>query len=179
MARTRTAGTPYTDFHFDWTGDCRDPAQAIGWLQYDTSKTFLSEFYAGTNIPQSINLWRMSTTQPNTIASTCALLMMGTTGELTKALQRDQQNGINAIYTADQGSMRIWFVRRSAGLETKSVVIIASFPSYWGGQYPPYQPPEKGWIDMWPANWPQRQAIYLADLVAGVLTVGSGEKARW
>ena len=38
----RPDGTPYTNFHFDWTGDCRDPGQAIAWLQDARSKTFLS-----------------------------------------------------------------------------------------------------------------------------------------
>jgi hypothetical protein len=177
----RPDGTPYTNFHFDWTGDCRDPGQAIAWLQDARSKTFLSEFWAGYPIPSSINLWRTSTTQPPTITGSGALLMMGTTGELTTALRRDQQNGINAVYTAEQGSMRIWFVRRRAGLDRKSVVIIASFPSYWQGQYPAYQPPEKGWMDMWPANWPQRHYIYLQELidVAGVLSVGSGVDNKW
>jgi hypothetical protein len=150
-----------TNFWFDRNGDCKDPAQAIAWLQDARSRTYLSDYYTGFAIPQSIDLQNQ------------ALLMMGTTGHLQAALLRDYNNGngIRAVQTAGAGSMKIWYVRRRAGTETKSVVIIASEPLYWGSQA------RTGWKDMYPSSY--INAMSLNSLASQVLPTGSGKAAEW
>ena len=73
--------------------------------------------------------------------------MMGTTSELQTALAQDLNNGLGAVETAGAGSMKIWYVRRKAGWDTKTVVIIASWPAYWGGQATNFG--GQGWQDLY------------------------------
>jgi hypothetical protein len=169
---------PKTNFYFDWTGACKDPGQAIGLLRNDAkTKTFLSDFYYGTTVPSAIKLWRDSTAPPIT-STPAAMLMMGTTGQLTEALTQDQTNGISTVETT--GPMVIWYLRRRAGKVTKSLVIIASWPGYWLQQYN-YQPPEKGWRELWPNPYQGRsyQRMYISDLIGAVLPNGEHDKAWW
>ena len=106
-----------TNFWFDRHGNCKNPGQAIAYLQDTQSRTYLSDFWSGFQIPRSIDLQNQ------------ALLMMGITDNLQAALLRDYNNGngIGAVQTAGPGSLKIAYVRRRAGIETKSVVIIADF----------------------------------------------------
>jgi hypothetical protein len=71
--------------------------------------------------------------------------------------------------------MKMWYVRRRAGLDTKTVVIIASWPGYWGSQYN-YQPRERGWVELWPS---QINAMGIQSLMDNVLPRASGVTAWW
>ena len=156
---------PHTNFYFDRAGDCKHPGQAIAWLQDTRSRTYLTDYYAGTGaaIPRSIDLQNQ------------ALLMMGTTSELQTALAQDLNNGLGAVETAGAGSMKIWYVRRKAGWDTKTVVIIASWPAYWGGQATNFG--GQGWQDLYPNSY--IQAISLNTLARNVIPIGSGKTAQW
>lgn len=153
------------NFHFDppQTKDCKDPAQAIAWLQ-QSANVSVSACYAGVRIPQRINL------------GSTALLMMGTTAELQKVLRQDDANGIFQLETTGPGSMRIWYVRRKAGQwETKTVVLIASWPDYWGSRYD-YPDRQRGWYDLWRGYF---DIMSLRSLADDVLPKAKGVDAWW
>jgi hypothetical protein len=154
-----------TNFWFDRHGNCKNPGQAIAYLQDTQSRTYLSDFWSGFQIPRSIDLQNQ------------ALLMMGITDNLQAALLRDYNNGngIGAVQTAGPGSLKIAYVRRRAGIETKSVVIIADFNLYWVGQYTNWGG-QTGWIDMYPGY---NQAISIDTLARNVIPIGSGKTAQW
>jgi hypothetical protein len=156
-----------TNFYFDHKGNCKDPGQAIALLQSPESNTMLSSYWPGVRTPRQVILLQ------NT-----ALLMMGITEYLQAALLRDYNNGdgIMHLETAGEGTMKIWYVRRRASLETKSVVIIASFPLYWAGQHTNYGG-KLGWQDMYPNSY--INAMSLNSLANVVLPTGSGVTAWW
>jgi hypothetical protein len=156
-----------TNFWFDNNRSCQDPGQAIAWLQDARSRTYLSDYWAGFQIPRRIDLQGQ------------ALLMMGITDTLKPALVRDYNNGngISAVHTAAAGSMKIWYVRRktSSYLETKTVVIIADFNLYWQGANPANFG-RTGWRDLYPNSY--INAISLGTL-ATIVETASGVTAWW
>jgi hypothetical protein len=152
------------NFYFDGLGSCKDPGQAIAYLQADQySPPYLSQLYPPNQVPQgTIHL------------GTSALLMMGTTGELQTALRQDYLNGIRAVETAGIASMRIMYVRRRAGLETKTVVIIASWTDYWGQNYNWFG--GNNWYDLHQGYYNAQSLQALADQL---LPTASGGQAWW
>jgi hypothetical protein len=153
---------PSVNFHFDRRGDCKNPGQAIAWLQDTRARGSLSDFWAGFAIPNRIDLQDQ------------ALLMMGTTANLQRVLLQDYANGVVSLETAGAGSMGIRYVRRRAGLETKTVVIIASDSAYWapGGHF--FGTNE--WRDLWPGY---NQAISIETLANHVVPRAKGVNAWW
>ena len=71
--------------------------------------------------------------------------------------------------------MKIWYVRRKAGWDTKTVVIIASWPAYWGGQATNFG--GQGWQDLYPNSY--IQAISLNTLANQILTNAQQVAAWW
>jgi hypothetical protein len=61
-----------------------------------------------------------------------ALIMSGTTGELSAALTADIQAGIRSLHIIQDGPVAVWYIRRKAGTFTKTLVSISSLPLYWG-----------------------------------------------
>jgi hypothetical protein len=169
----RPNGTHYTNFYLDANGSCKNPGQAIAWLQSDQdSPGYLTNLFLGVPPGGTIHLGNQ------------ALLMMGITEELQAALRLDYANGIHAVETAGGGSMRVYYVRRrvwSMPPETKSVVIIASWPTYWqqnGNYFCRNWPPRAGdgWYNLWDANYNNMPLDGLADRV---LLAASGVTAWW
>jgi hypothetical protein len=162
---------PHADYHFDDVQDCKNPGQAIAYLQNPMARTTLANFYGRAAIPQI----------PDRIAlGSTALLMMGTTDDLQKALRQDYQDGIKSLETTGAGSMTIWYVRRRAGRETKTVVIIASWPDYWGSRKDYYydaQNNPKGWYNLHPNSY--INAISLQTLADHILPAAKGVDAWW
>jgi len=105
-------------FFWDRSGECKDPLKAIDALRSPRAKPNLSSFWTGSS-----NL---------ELPANDAVLMSGTTDDLQEALGRDIGAGLEAI--AVQQLMAIWYVRRTAGLSTKTVVSIASVQGYWNLQ---------------------------------------------
>jgi hypothetical protein len=154
-------------FHFDQspTKDCKNPGQAIAWLQQSAYGS-LSACYTGRP-PSGITL------------ESTALLMMGTTDDLQKVLRQDYNDGIQALWTTGMGSMKIWYVRRRAGKETKTVVIIASWPDYWDSRNDYYYSAQnkKGWYDLYQNSY--IEAISLQILANQILPNAKGVDAWW
>jgi hypothetical protein len=159
------------EFHFDHEQDCKNPGQAIAWLQHPLAKRSLVSFYGGAAIPQI---------PPSIALGSTALLMMGTTSEIQGALRQDYNDGIQSLQTAGAGSMKIWYVRRRAGMETKTVVIIASWPDYWGSRNDYYYDAArypKGWYDLYQNSY--QNAISLQTLADQILPAGQGVSSWW
>jgi hypothetical protein len=169
-----------TNFWFDrGIGNCKNQGQAIALLQDTQSRTYLSDYWVGTGfaIPSTLYL------------ENGALLMMGITEKLQDALLHDYNNGngITAVETGypprpgvparpgAPGSLKIAYVRRRAGKETKSVVIIADLNLYWAGQLTNWGG-QKGWIDMGAGF---QQAISINTLARQTIWAGSGKSAEW
>jgi hypothetical protein len=175
----RPDGTTYTNFYFDAHGSCKDPGQAIAYLQADQySPTYLSQFYPNLVPGGTIQL------------GNSALLMMGITDELQAALRRDYKNGQGIVALQTAGWMRIWYVRRrvwSMPPETKTVVIIASWTDYWGHQsvdletVEPYfekRGDRNNWFRLWPAI-PSGYSMSLGTLAEQVLPTVSSVPPWW
>lgn len=154
---------PHTNFWFDQSQarDCKDPGQAIAWLQDTRSRTYLSDYWAGFAIPSNIDLQGQ------------ALLMMGTTGELQTALRQDIANGISGLVLRRANSTAIWFVRRRAGRDTKTVVIIACAYDYWGGAY---TDPGNGWRALQAGFL---NGVLVQDLADRIVPSAKGVSAWW
>jgi hypothetical protein len=56
--------------------------------------------------------------------------MMGTTAELQQALYAAKSQGLVSVAIPGEDKV-IWYVRRQAGLETKTVASLASLAQYW------------------------------------------------
>jgi hypothetical protein len=114
------------EFYLDVDGRGQDPANAIEILQSEYSATSLTGLWDGEAF------WRLP--------GTTALLMMGTTSELQEALEAAYTAGLK--YITSGSDMVIWYVRRKAGWEKKTVACIASLSQYWGlAQNDPNQVP--------------------------------------
>lgn len=149
------------NFWFDQTGDCQNPGQAIAWLQSVGSPRYLSDWWT-SQTPWQISLGNR------------ALLMMGTTEKLREALLEDIKSGINAVDVPT--FMNIWYVRRRAKLETKSVVIIADKDQYWGPSYKNTLG-QKGWKEM--CRGIVSGHVGLKELADNILPEGQGKTAEW
>ena len=105
-------------FFWDRSGECKDPLTAINALGSSRAKALLSDYWRGSaNIDLPANN---------------AILMSGTTDDLQTALKPDIDAGLTGIMVSQL--MAIWYVRRTAGLSTKTVVSIASVQGYWNLQ---------------------------------------------
>ena len=63
-----------------------------------------------------------------------ALLMNGTTDELKKMLHIARNEGIEGVEASNDCTL-VWYLRRKAGTETKSLVLIAPKASFLGANH--------------------------------------------
>src|SRR3954471_19579726 len=147
-------------FFWDRSGECKDPLTAIDALGGSRAKPYLSQFWTGSRNLQ--------------LPSDNAILMSGTTDDLQEELGRDIGTGLEAI--AVQQLMAIWYVRRSAGLSTKTVVSIASVQGYWKLQG--NAPDQTGyrWYRLY-TGWVMNGGIGLDTLRNDILPDAKGVKA--
>jgi hypothetical protein len=111
------------DIYFDTDRSAQDPANAIQILSqavpnYLVRHTF-TDMWRGMQVPPVVTLNRPE-----------AILMMGTTAELQADLLAAYNYGVQRIDVIGD-VLCIYFVRRKAGWETKTVVSIAPL-AYWG-----------------------------------------------
>jgi hypothetical protein len=105
------------EFYIDRNGSTKGPGAAIEILRGDYSTIDLTGLWDGSN-----NQLRLSGTD--------ALLMMGTTAELQQALYAAKSQDVISVAIPGEDKV-IWYVRRRAGLETKTVASLASLSQYW------------------------------------------------
>jgi hypothetical protein len=152
------------DVYFDTNGSAQDPAAAIQILSQSVAgyvvRHAFTDMWAGMQLPRRASL-----------EGTQAILMMGTTAELQADLLAAYNQGVQDIDVVPD-VLCIYFVRRTAGLETKTVVSIAPL-DYWG--LPNYADDiNQTWYRLWDGT---SQNVGLQSLANTVLPRGKGVKA--
>jgi hypothetical protein len=143
------------DIYFDTDGSAQDPANAIQILSqalpnYLVRHTF-TDMWRGMQLP---GVARLEGTQ--------AILMMGTTAELQADLLAADNQGVQGIDVVPD-VLCIYFVRRKAGLETKTVVSIAPL-DYW--RLPNYvENINQTWYRLWDGTTQSASLQYLANTI--------------
>lgn len=152
------------DVYFDTNGSAQDPANAI---------QILSQAIQGYVVRHSFtDMW--AGMQPPSVArleGTQAIVIMGTTAELQADLLAAANQGVQAIEVFGT-ILCIYYVRRKAGLETKSVVSIAPL-EYWGLQNYANDIGQT-WYKLWDGT---TQSINLQYLANTILPLGKGVNA--
>jgi hypothetical protein len=147
-------------FFWDRSGECKNPLTAIDALGGSRAKPNLSSFWTGSS-----NL---------DLPANNAILMSGTTDDLQQALGRDIGAGLEAINV--QQLMAIWYVRRTAGLSTKTVVSIASVQGYWNLQGNVPEQSGYRWYRLY-TGWTMNGGVSLDTLRNDILPDAKGVKA--
>jgi hypothetical protein len=149
------------DIYFDTDGSAQDPVTAIQILSQSVAgyvvRHAFTDMWAGMQLPRRASL-----------EGTQAILMMGTTAELQADLLAAYNQGVQDIDVVPD-VLCIYFVRRKAGLETKTVVSIAPL-DYW--RLPSYvEHINQTWYRLWDGTI---QNIDLRSLANTVLPRGKG-----
>ena len=150
-------------FGWDYNGTGKSPQGALTLLYASNSRRFLSDYWAGHQMPANI-----------VIPQDNAILMSGTTTDIQDALRRDIASGIQSIEVIN--TMACWYFRQGSGWETHTVVSIASVEGYW--QLAQNNPGQSG--HQWRAlhtGFVRNGAVRLDDLVNYWLPTAKGVSA--